>query len=136
MRIYIAGKMQGLPHFNFPLFHAVTKHLRGQGHEVFNPAERDEEQYGKEVSASETGDLKDTKEIGFNLNEALEADMVWICRHAEAVALLPGWETSKGANAEKALAHALGVQVFYVVPDDVGNYSLFKDYVKAQSLTK
>jgi len=136
MKIYVAGKMQGLPHFNFPAFNAVTAHLRSIGHEVFNPAERDTQKYGEEIAASETGSLEDTKALGFSLNEALEADTQWICRNAEAVALLPGWETSKGANAEKALAEALGVQVFYIVPDDTGYYALFKDYTRAASLLK
>lgn len=136
MKIYVAGKMQGIPLFNFPLFNEVSASLREKGHEVFNPAERDTQIYGEAISASPEGDLKDIAATGFSLNEALEADTQWICRNAEAVALLPGWETSKGANAEKALAEALGVQVFYAVKDDFGNYAMFKDYVKAQSLLK
>lgn len=115
-----------MPEFNFPLFNDVTKFLRAYGHEVFNPAERDVDKYGEEISASATGNLADIAETGFSLNEALEADMVWICRNAEAVALLPGWETSKGANAEKALADALGIPVFYVYQDDLRNYALYK----------
>ena len=130
--------MSGILEFNFPLFHAVAKHLRFLGHEVFNPAERDNEKYGTDISAgNKTGSVElATQEHGFSLNEALEADLTWICRNAEGVAMLPGWEKSKGATAERALAEALGVQVFYVVPEDLGCFGLFKDYNKAASCLK
>ena len=37
------------------------------------------------------------------------ADTKWICENADAIALLPGWEKSSGANAELALGKALGL---------------------------
>lgn len=40
-------------------------------------------------------------------------DLAWICRHADAVYLLKGWEGSKGERAEKAAAEALGLMVIY-----------------------
>ena len=49
------------------------------------------------------------KRQGFSLREALGADTAWICAHADAIALLPGWEKSTGATAENALAVALGL---------------------------
>lgn len=115
MRIYLAGPMQGIKDFNFPAFHAAARVLRLQGnHTVFSPAEKDEEIYGKDSLKSDKGDIADTK--GFSLREALKIDMTWICDHAEAIALLPGWENSKGANAEWALAKALGLQIIYLGP--------------------
>jgi hypothetical protein len=114
VRIYVAGPMRGLPFFNFPAFHSATAALRADGHEVFNPAERDEAAHGKDVAASPTGDLGDAVQKGFSLREALGADMAWICGHADAVGLLPGWENSKGARAERALAEALGLHVFEI----------------------
>lgn len=130
--------MSGLPEFNFPRFHDVTKFLRSYGHEVFNPAERDNEKHGTDISKGNAeGSVEQAAaQHGFSLREALEADLSWICRNAEAIALLPGWEKSKGANAEKALADALGIQVFYVVPDDVRSYALFKDYTFSASQLK
>ena len=47
--------------------------------------------------------------MGFSLREALAADTQYIALVADAIALLPGWEKSAGANAEMALAHALGL---------------------------
>ena len=51
---------------------------------------------------------------GFNLREALADDCEYICRNATAIALLPGWENSKGARAEHALAVALGLECIYL----------------------
>jgi hypothetical protein len=39
--------------------------------------------------------------------------LAWICKEADAVYLLKGWEKSKGALAEKATAEALGLEVMY-----------------------
>lgn len=116
MKIYLAGPMRGIPEFNFPAFHAAAKTLRDAGHFVFSPAERDNERHGTDISkGNATGDEQlAAKEHGFNLREALAADMKFICEEAEGIALLPGFENSKGARAEKATAEALGLDVIYV----------------------
>lgn len=114
MKLYLAGPMRGIPDFNFPAFHAAAANLRAAGHHVFNPAERDEAAHGKDVSKSPTGDLADVKASGFSLRDALHADTTFICLEGEGIALLPGWERSKGALAEKALAEALGLEVMYL----------------------
>lgn len=111
MKVYLAGPMRGIPEFNFPAFHTAAKFLRSAGYTVFNPAERDEAAHGKGVNASATGDLKDIEHTGFSLREALHADTTFICLEAQGIALLPGWENSKGARAELALAEALGLEV-------------------------
>ena len=110
MKIYLAGPMRGIPEFNFPAFHAAAAKLRANGHEVFSPAERDIERHnGVDISkGNATGDeALATKQHGFSLRVALCEDLAWICKHADAVALLPGWGASKGANAERAAALAL-----------------------------
>ena len=105
--------MRGIPEFNFPTFYAAASKLRKQGHFVFSPAERDNDRHGVDISkGNATGDeAQATKEHGFNLREALGIDLAWICAHAEAIAVLPGWEKSKGATAEHAAGVALGLQV-------------------------
>jgi hypothetical protein len=110
MNIYLAGPMRGQPFFNFPMFHAAAARLRAEGNIVFSPAEQDEETYGKDVGMSNpTGDENEAILVfGVDLDAALHKDMSYICRHADAVALLPGWENSFGAKAEHALALALG----------------------------
>lgn len=111
MRLYLAGPMTGLPAFNFPAFDKAAAKLRGLGHEVCNPAEHDREMHGDKIEASATGDPADASAVGFSLRDALAFDLDWIARNAEGVAVLDGWEASKGARAEVALAHALGLPV-------------------------
>lgn len=108
--------MRGFPEFNFPAFHAVAARLRAQGHEVFSPAEKDNERHGTDISAGNaTGDETIAAvEHGFNRREALGVALAWICAHADAIALLPGWQSSKGATAERAVAAALNLEMIYI----------------------
>lgn len=113
MKIYIAGPMRGIPEFNFPAFHDAAAYFLAWGCEVFNPAARDNEKHGTDISKGnlEGCEEKAAKDHGFNLREALGADLAWICAEADAIALLPGWRNSKGATAEHATAVALGLKV-------------------------
>lgn len=113
MKIYLAGPMRGIPNFNYPAFHEGAARLRAEGHEVFSPAELDIKKHGKDISVGNlTGDESiAAAEHGFNLREALGADLAWICAEADGIALLPGWQNSKGATAERATAIALGLGV-------------------------
>lgn len=113
MKIYLAGPMRGISEFNFPAFHAAAAELRAQGHEVFSPAERDNERHGTNISVGNLTGSEEyaSKQHGFSLREALGDDLAFITAHAEAIALLPGWEFSKGVAAEKSTAEALGLKV-------------------------
>jgi hypothetical protein len=104
--------MRGVPEFNFPAFFSAAAQLRAAGHTVFNPAERDNARHGTDVSAGNaTGDARvAAAQHGFSLREALADDLEFICLHADAIALLPGWENSKGVAAERATAIALGLK--------------------------
>lgn len=111
-KIYIAGPMRNYPEFNFPAFHAAAAQLRAEGHEVFSPAERDIERDGVDWGTEvKSGDLAEATSKGFDLRVALGDDLAWICKEATAVAMLPGWEKSKGATAERATAIALGLEI-------------------------
>ena len=116
MRVYIAGPMRSIKFFNYPAFHAAARKLRAEGYQVFNPAEMDTAANGRDVSiGNETGSLEQAaQEHGFNLRHALRNDTAWICAYADCIAMLPGWEQSKGAIAEHALAVALGLKIIYL----------------------
>ena len=47
------------------------------------------------------------------MRQALKRDMVALCDDCTAIYMMNGWKKSKGANAEKALAVALGLDVYY-----------------------
>lgn len=106
MKIYLAGPMRGIPYFNFPAFERAAAMLRAEGHTVLSPAEADTELFGAAFGKDNpTGD-----ERGFDIRAAMQRDLTWICQEADAIALLPGWASSKGARAENALAECLGIE--------------------------
>ena len=114
MRIYVAGPMRGLPNFNSSSFHEAAAKLRAQGHFVFDPAAHDEEVFGKIRSpkGSEVGLARKAGMTTMELRrEVFATDTRWICEKAEAIYMLPGWQNSKGATAERALGIALGLQI-------------------------
>lgn len=116
-RVYLAGQMSNIPQFNFPAFHAAAAKLRAEGFYVFNPAEADIDRSGVDPSVlNPAGDPNgETSKIpGLSRRECLAADLQWIAMEADAIALLPGWEKSSGARAEKALADALNLQVIHL----------------------
>lgn len=116
MKIYLAGPMSGISEFNYPAFHAAAAKLRADGHEVFSPAEHDIEVHGVDISkGNDNGcDKQAARDHGFDRRKALKADLEFICLHADAIAMLPGWEKSRGAKAERATAIALGLEVIYL----------------------
>lgn len=116
MKIYLAGPMRGYPEFNFPAFHAAAAKLREEGHFVFSPAEKDMEVHGNDFSKGNLdGDLQQAADDhGFSLRRALGDDLAFICAEAEAIAILPGWEQSRGVAAELATAKALDLKEIYL----------------------
>ena len=117
MKVYLAGPMRGYPEYNFPAFHYAANTLRNEGHEVFSPAEKGEEVGYVELPESSIGA---DEGLAFR-RKVFKLDLSWICEHADAVALMAGWENSKGAQAERAAAEAVGLTVIelgsrYVLP--------------------
>ena len=103
--------MRGYVRNNFPAFDEAAAKLRALGEEVFNPAERDREAYGPDIELWNEGEAK---AHGFDIRDALAADLAWICRHADSIVLLPRWEHSVGARTEWALALALNLYIRYL----------------------
>lgn len=89
--------MRGLPLFNFPAFESATNHLRALGHDVWSPAENDVDCDGFDPA----------KDPPRTMSHYMERDLPAVCR-AEAIALLPGWEKSEGANLEVLVGRKLG----------------------------
>lgn len=94
MRVYVSGPMTGIHELNFPAFHQATARLRATGLDVINPAELDE------------GDSGPAKQW----HEYLRRDIAVLVT-CDAIALLPGWEGSRGARLEKHIADELGMKV-------------------------
>lgn len=117
MKVYLAGPMSNIPFFNFPAFFKAEELLKSQGHEVFSPARHDVETYGHFWKECPNGTHKELDSLGRHVptyKEVLKVDLNWILDNAEAIALMPGWEKSKGVAAEKALAECLGLKELYL----------------------
>lgn len=99
--------MRGVPLFNFPAFFSTALYLRNLGHEVINPAERD---MAAGMNPAETNTSDE-----FDLGQAFAFDFGAIIS-ARAIALLPGWETSKGCAAELVVAQHVGARIYEVDP--------------------
>ncbi len=93
MRLYLSGKMRGLPDFGFPAFEEAAALLRSVGHDVFSPAEQESLEHLK---------AHGPKPIA----EYMAVDLPEVCRR-DAVATLPGLEDSEGAGIETFVATAL-----------------------------
>jgi hypothetical protein len=88
---YIAGPMSGIENFNRDEFNKKAGELRAEGHVVLNPAT-----------------LPD------GLSEAQYMDIgIAMLRCATNVVMLRGWDDSRGAYAERAIALKLGIVVEY-----------------------
>lgn len=99
--LYIAGPMRGYPRYNFDAFLAADIDLRDRGFEPINPAKLD-------LDAGFDPD-KDPVTPEF-MEDAMRRDIAGVMK-AEGLVLLPGWERSMGAKAEKALAEWRGIPV-------------------------
>lgn len=113
--------MTGREYFNFPVFDSEAEFMRGLGWEVFSPADHDRELLGKpqkwmpsiEDSDGEWKYWNKSIENVPSLRKMLGDDLQWIASEADALVMLPGWENSRGARAEHALAVALDLKIMY-----------------------
>lgn len=105
-KIYIAGPMSGYPQLNFPRFYEIEERLNKEGWAVINPARLDEE-----VGI----DPDDPPDSDYNYTECALRDVKALidCR---AIYLMDGWQHSRGASWERALAAFHGIQRFYETP--------------------
>lgn len=91
MRVYISGPMTGYPDLNRAAFRAAACRLRDLGHVPVDPST------APEITGATWADY-------------MRADIAEMVT-CEAVAVLPGWEASRGAVLEVHIAHALGMAV-------------------------
>lgn len=91
MKVYISGPMTGLPEFNYPAFVDAERHLASQGHDVVNPV-----RHGFDPAKTWSDYMR------LALIDVASCD---------GVALLDGWEGSRGAQLEAHVATSLGLPV-------------------------
>ncbi|WP_074953983.1 DUF4406 domain-containing protein [Alicyclobacillus macrosporangiidus] len=91
MRVYLCGPMSGLPNLNREQFLAAANDLRDLGLDVYNPAEQ---------RAPEDPWALYMRQ---NIRELMSC---------QAVALLPGWEFSRGARIKTFLATTVDIPLY------------------------
>lgn len=101
LRVYIAGPMTGKPNLNFPAFHAKAAELRALGHHVINPAELN----GGADELVACADMS-ADELAAHWQRCMRKDITELMT-CDAIALLPGWQNSRGATLEHHVAAAL-----------------------------
>lgn len=100
MRYYLSGPLSGYDHDNFPAFIAACEVLRAQGLTVVSPHEKTIEGTADWVTY-------------------LRADLALLL-DCDAIILLEGWPTSKGARLELDVALGLGLAVYFYSTDARG----------------
>ncbi len=90
--VYLSGPMSGHEDFNYPVFNRAATRLRELGYDVINPAET-------------AGGIVHLSRATF-----LRIDMGYVMA-AEAVAVLPGWEKSRGACLEMMVGDAIDLPI-------------------------
>jgi hypothetical protein len=100
--------MTGVPDLNYPLFNATADMLTALGHTVENPASNEK--------PNDNPTWEDWMRLGITQ-----------LMRCNAMALLPGWRSSKGAGAEIWLAQTLGIPIFCIGHTD--NPSTFEQRI-------
>lgn len=90
MKLYVCGPMTGLPEFNYPAFRTAAERLTAAGYPVESPA----------------GELVD----GWGWSDYMRRALGLLVQ-CQGVAVLAGWQTSRGARIEAKLAQDLGMVV-------------------------
>lgn len=106
--IYLSGGMSRIPEFNYPAFDAWAAVYRAAGYTVFSPAEDAD---GNKVSRAGMTGFEKPADIGFDLRGAFATYARFITTEADAIVVIPGWETSPGARGEVALGQGFGLPV-------------------------
>lgn len=107
-KIYIAGPMRGHENWNFLAFDTAEKHWSAEGWHVFNPAAMCRAlgyahfEDGRAIPSSVEGRR--------HVEHVIRGDIDCIMM-SDALAVLPGWESSRGATVEVAVALFLGMPI-------------------------
>lgn len=101
-KVYIAGKMSGLPNYNYPMFFKAEEILTRLGYEAFNPAHHSGDTLEEAIATVHT----DPRPWEWYLKEDIK-----ILLGCDYIFLLPGWEDSRGARLEYHVASEVGIKI-------------------------
>ncbi len=104
-KLYLAGKMTGVPQFNFPAFHKAAAILRAADYDIVSPAEMDSDAVKAVAAVSTDGALDATGKVaGETWGQILARDVQVIADTVDGIVFLPDWWESRGARLEAFVA--------------------------------
>lgn len=110
MKVYIAGPMTGFPAYNHKAFYDARAEWMGRGWEVETPFDANsrvwERHFGRPFDA-----YNDTCDYGDPILKEMFAEDVKVLLSSDVMAVLDGWENSKGATLEYQIASQFGIPV-------------------------
>lgn len=106
-KLYVGGKMTGVQDHNFPAFDAAKRALSDYCWDVTTPADISRR-------AQKTGNADGTISDA-DLQALFRLDVEEVLR-SDAIAFLPGWETSGGSRFELMLAQKIGIPIYQYDP--------------------
>ncbi len=102
--LYIAGPMRGIAEYNFPAFFEAENQLKSMGYKVLSPATQDVKEGFKTHTPESTL-------TGEDYERWIKRDMDMVTK-SDGICVLPGFEKSKGAQVEVAMARFLNKPVY------------------------
>jgi hypothetical protein len=103
-RVYLAGKMTGLPLLNYPAFTAAAARIRAKNYFCFSPHENDARY-----------NIDPSKPISLEMRKKLILDdLTFILTDCDEVWVLPHWRGSLGVAAEIATAKSCNIPVKFM----------------------
>jgi len=108
-KAYLAGPMRGYEDFNFPAFQSAALHLREVlGWDVISPAEIDLDLGFDPTAGVFTQD---------DWYTAMRRDIaILLDPSVDRIVFLPHWSTSRGANIERTVGEAVGLEMWFFTP--------------------
>jgi hypothetical protein len=128
--------MSGIRQFNYPAFIKAAEELRRAGYDVVSPAELDDPRDREAALASPDGAmLQYSNGTGKTWGDFLARDVKLLADDGvEAIVVLDGWSTSRGARLETFVGHLRGMDVMRFERFFGGSWTLMQ--VPLSELTK
>lgn len=104
MIIYLSGPISGNPTY-LDDFAVAANWLASAGHSPVNPCDISQDHWGKCRPGYDSGEGGDHTSACFMTKDLLAL------LDADAIMMLDGWESSRGARTELAVARAIGLRV-------------------------
>ena len=109
INVYLCGPMRNCMNHNAEAFRAAEHELVAAGFTVESPLHYD---WDHNFDVRGTGFEEDDAPRMFNIRAAFAASFEYICLKADALAVLPHWERSDGAQAQVLTAWRMHVPCY------------------------